>query len=154
MPVPRALDLAELNAQLLASCRRDESRSLAGRSQSVGALLLMEKEHLLLLAGEDFQLAEVSFPRVNQAGYAKLLANAYSVPLKPGSMVEARAYSSLVEFRCDGERIAQHQRSYGRAQQVLDLEHYLEGTERNAGAPAELPYMPERLVTGPNCLLK
>ena len=55
-----------------------------------------------------------------------MLANSYSVPLKPGSIVEARAYSSVVEFRCDGERIAQHQRSYGRAQQVLDLEHYLE----------------------------
>ena len=105
VPVPRALDLAGLNAQLLASCHRDESRILAGRSQSVGALLLMEKEHLLPLAGEDFELAEVSFPRVDQAGCAKVLANSYSVPLKPGSIVEARAYSSLVEFRHDGERI-------------------------------------------------
>ena len=99
VPVPAALDLAELNAQLLANCHGDESRILAGRSQSVGALLLMEKEHLLPLAGEDFELAEVSFPRVDQAGCAKVLANSYSVPLKPGSIVEARAYSSLVEFR-------------------------------------------------------
>jgi hypothetical protein len=97
-------------------------------------LLLMEKEHLLPLAGEDFELAEISFPRVDQAGCAKVLANSYSVPLKPGSIVEARAYSSLVEFRYDGERIAQHQRSYGRAQQVLDLEHYLEVLERKPGA--------------------
>jgi transposase len=134
VPVPAALDLAELNAQLLAHCRRDESRILAGRSQSVGTLLLMEKEYLLPLAGEDFALAEISFPRVDQAGCAKVLANSYSVPLKPGSIVEARAYSSVVEFRYDGERIAQHQRSYGRAQQVLDLEHYLEVLERKPGA--------------------
>lgn len=134
VPVPGALDLAELNAQLLAHCHRDESRILAGRSQSVGTLLLMEKEHLLPLAGEDFELAEVSFPRVDQAGCAKVLANSYSVPLKPGLIVEARAYSSLVEFRYNGERIAQHQRSYGRAQQVLDLEHYLEVLERKPGA--------------------
>jgi len=134
VPVPAALDLAELNAQLLAHCRGDESRILAGRSQSVGTLLLMEKEHLLPLAGEDFALAEISFPRVDQAGCAKVLANSYSVPLKPGSIVEARAYSSVVEFRSDGERIAQHQRSYGRAQQVLDLEHYLEVLERKPGA--------------------
>src|SRR5208337_696868 len=44
------------------------------------------------------------------------------------------AHSSLVEFRYDGERIAQHQRSYGRAQQILDLEHYLEVLERKPGA--------------------
>ena len=98
---------------------RDESRILAGRSESVGTLLLMEKEHLLPLAGEDFDLAEVSFPRVDQAGCAKVRTNSYSVPLKPGSIVEARAYSSLVEFRHNGERIAQHERSYGRAQQML-----------------------------------
>jgi hypothetical protein len=40
----------------------------------------------------------------------------------------------MVEFRHDSERIAQHQRSYGRAQQVLDLEHYLEVLERKPGA--------------------
>ena len=134
VPVPVAADLAGLNAHLLAACRGDESRTLAGRSESVGAMLLIEKEHLLPLPGDDFQLAEVSFPRVDQAGCAKVLANSYSVPLKPGSIVEARAYSSLIEFRHDGERIAQHQRSYGRAQQVLDLEHYLEVLERKPGA--------------------
>src|ERR1700691_2298281 len=134
VPVPVARDLAELNAQLLAHCHGDESRILAGRSESVGTLLLVEKEHLLPLAGDNFELAEISFPRVDQAGCAKVVANSYSVPLKPGSIVEARAYSSLVEFRCDGERIAQHQRSYGRGQQVLDLEHYLEVLERKPGA--------------------
>jgi transposase len=134
VPIPVAVDLAGLNAQLLAACRGDESRTMAGRSESVGAMLLIEKEHLLPLAGDNFQLAEVSFPRVDQAGCAKVLANSYSVPLKPGSIVEARAYSSLIEFRHDGERIAQHQRSYGRAQQMLDLEHYLEVLERKPGA--------------------
>ena len=134
VPIPVAVDLAELNAQLLVACRGDEIRKLAGRSESVGAMLLIEKEHLLPLAGDDFELAEVSFPRVDQAGCAKVLANSYSVPLKPGLIVEARAYSSLIEFRHDGERIAQHQRSYGRAQQVLDLEHYLEVLERKPGA--------------------
>ena len=134
VPIPVAVDLAGLNAQLLAACHCDESRTLAGRSESVGAMLLMEKEHLLPLAGDDFELAEISFPRVDQAGCAKVLANSYSVPLKPGSMVEARAYSSLIEFRHAGKRIAQHQRSYGRAEQVLDLEHYLEVLERKPGA--------------------
>src|SRR6202043_1469888 len=36
VPMPKARDLAELNAQLLAACRADEQRRIAGRSQVVG----------------------------------------------------------------------------------------------------------------------
>lgn len=134
VPVPAARDLADLNARLFADCRRDENRMIAGRTQSVGALLLIEKEHLLPLPAEDFDLAEVSFPRVDQAGCAKVRTNFYSVPLKPGSVVEARVYSSMVEFRQDGVRVAQHERSYDRGRQILDLEHYLDVLEHKPGA--------------------
>lgn len=134
VPVPQASDLAELNARLLQDCHQDEGRLLSGRAESVGVLLLQEKEHLLPLPAETFDLAEISFPRVNQAGCAKVRTNFYSVPLKPGTVVEARVLSSVVEFRRDGERIAQHERSYGRAQQVLDLEHYLDVLEQKPGA--------------------
>jgi hypothetical protein len=65
----------------------------------VGTLLLTEKEHLLPLAAEEFELAEVSFPRVDQAGCARAGTNFYSVPLKTGSVVEARVYFSMIEFR-------------------------------------------------------
>jgi len=107
---------------------------IAGRQESVGALLLKEKEHLLPLAAEDFELAEVSFPKVDQSGCAKVLTNFYSVPRTAGSVVEARAYSSVIEFRQNGTAVAQHERSYGRSQQILDLEHYLEVLERKPGA--------------------
>ena len=73
---------------------------------------------------ENSPLAEVSFPRVDQAGCARVLANCYSVPRKRGLIVEARAYSSLIDFHHEGERIAVE--LYGRAEQVLDLEHYLD----------------------------
>jgi hypothetical protein len=134
VPVPTARDLAELNRRLMEDCRRDESRVLAGRMESVGARLLIEQEYLLALSAEDFDLAEVSFPRVDQAGCAKVRTNFYSVPLKPGTVVEARLYSSVVEFWHEGARMAQHERSYSRLQQILDLEHYLEVLEHKPGA--------------------
>lgn len=134
VPIPVASDLAELNAKLLADCHHDEKRMIAGRQESVGALLLKEKEHLLPLPAEDFELAEVSFPKVDQSGCAKVLTNFYSVPLTAGSVVEARAYSSVIEFRQNGAAVAQHERSYARSQQILDLEHYLEVLERKPGA--------------------
>ena len=134
VPVPAAVDLAGLNAKLLADCHHDESRMFAGRTESVGKLLLAEKEHLLPLPADGFELAEVSFPRVDHAGCAKVRTNFYSVPLKPGSTVEARVHSSVVEFRHDGVRVAQHERSYERSRQILDLEHYLDVLERKPGA--------------------
>jgi len=134
VPIPVARDLAELNAKLLADCRHDESRIIAGRTETVGALLLTEKQHLRPLPVENFELAEVSFPKVDQAGCARVRTNFYSVPLRSGSVVEARVYSSVVEFRQNGVRIAQHERSYERSQQILDLEHYLEVLERKPGA--------------------
>jgi len=120
VPVPAARDLAEVNAKLFADCRQDENRVLAGRAESVGALLLAEKEHLLPLPPEDFYLAEVGFPRVNQSGCAKVRTNFYSVPLKPGTVVEARVHSSAVEFHHGGARVARHERSYDRARQILE----------------------------------
>jgi hypothetical protein len=134
VPIPVARDLAELNAKLLADCHHDEIRIIAGRTESVGALLLTEKQHLRPLPAENFELAEVSFPKVDQAGCAKVLTNFYSVPLKAGTVVEARAYSSMVEIRHNGVAVAQHERSYQRSQQILDLEHYLEVLERKPGA--------------------
>ena len=99
--------------------------------------LLVEKEHLLPLPTKDFDLAEVSFPRVDQAGCAKVRTNSHSVPVKVGSIVEARAYSNVVELWSEGVRVAGHKRSYNRSQQILDLEHYLEVLDRKAGALRE-----------------
>src|SRR5881227_2168732 len=75
VPIPVAGHLAELNAKLRVDCHDDENRRIAGRQESIGALLLTEKEHLLPLPAEDFELAEVSFPKVDQAGCAKVLTN-------------------------------------------------------------------------------
>jgi transposase len=55
--VPVAADLAELNRKLHEDCRADESRIVSGRTDTVGTRLLAEKEHLLPLAADVFDLA-------------------------------------------------------------------------------------------------
>ena len=136
MPIPKARDLAELNAQLLAACHDDERRQIAGRSQPVGAAMIEERTHLLALAQQGFELAEISFPRVDGLGCVRVGTNLYSVPVKPDQTVEVRLYPTYVEVREEGRCIARHERSYGRQQQVLDLEHYLDVLERKPGALA------------------
>jgi transposase len=136
VPVPQALDIADLNRQLVAHCREDERRTIAGREQSVGAGLVVEREHLLPLAAEGMDLAQTSFPTVNSLGCAKVLTNAYSAPLKAGTEVHAKVYASWVELWYDGRCVARHERCYRRQQQVLDLEHYLDVLYRKPGALA------------------
>jgi len=86
VPIPSAADLDELNRMLLAGCRADERRRLDGRERRVGEALAIEQDHLLPVAETGFDLAEVSFPVVNASGCITVRTNAYSVPLRPGSL--------------------------------------------------------------------
>jgi hypothetical protein len=97
---------------------------------------LIERPQLLPLAADGFDLVEVSFPVVTSLGCVKVKTNAYSVPVKAGTMVEARLAAATVEIWSEGKRAARHERSYGRYQEILDLEHYLDVLERKPGALA------------------
>jgi transposase len=134
VPIPKARDLAQLNAQLLAACREDERRLIAGHKQPVGSLMIEERGHLLPLAEHGCELADISFPRVDGLGCVRVRTNFYSVPAPPGSTVEVRLYPSHLEVRDEGRCIALHERCYERHQPVLDLEHYLDVLERKPGA--------------------
>jgi hypothetical protein len=63
-------------------------------------------------------------------------SNAYSVPLPAGTTVEARLSAATVAIRHEGRVAARHARCYGRGQEVLDLEHYLDVLEHKPGALA------------------
>src|SRR5206468_12036122 len=96
VPIPKARDVEELNAQLLKGCQQDQQRRIAGQAQCVGIAMGVEQEHLLPLAVEGFDLAEVSYPTVDGMGRVKVRTNFYSVPLCPGTVVQAKIHSALV----------------------------------------------------------
>jgi transposase len=136
VPVPEAADLQELNERLLRFCQADETRRIAGHELTVGARVLQEREHLLPLATNRFDLAEISFPTVDSSGCVRVRTNAYSVRLRAGQTVQAKVYSNIVELWHESLCVGRHERSYGKLQQVLDLEHYLDVLERKPGALA------------------
>jgi transposase len=153
VPVPEAINVADLNRQLREACHQDEQRRIEGRDQSVGAALLVEREHLLPLVEEGMDLARTSFPAVNGMGCVKVLTNSYSAPLKAGTQVQAKVYAGTVELWHDGGCVARHERSYGRQQQVLDLEHYLDVLSRKPGALAGSRPLEQQRLAGlwPEC---
>ena len=68
VPVPAVADLDALNASLLTDCRADEARVLAGRIETVGNTMNVERDHLLPCAAEGFDIAEIAFPLVDKQG--------------------------------------------------------------------------------------
>lgn len=136
VPVPRAESLEALNRQLLEGCREDEGRLINGRSRSVGAAMSLEREHLMPLAPEGFDLAGIHFPQVNSKGTVKVLTNFYSVPVSVGLHVQAKVHAARVELWHEGRCVARHARSFGRYQHVLELDHYLETLLKKPGAMA------------------
>lgn len=136
VPVPQARDLAELNSYLERCCRQDQHRILSGRTETVGAAMLNEQPHLLPLASEPFELTETSFPTVDGLRCVRVRTNRYSIPLPPGTTVEARLRADYVEVWHEGVCVARHERCYSRQQQILDLEHYLDVLRKKPGALA------------------
>jgi len=136
VPVPRVGSLDELNQALRDGCRGEEPRRIAGKPHTVGEAMRIEREHLLPLPTEGFELAEISFPIVDGKGCVQVRTNWYSTPLKPGTRPRVKLLPAYVEVWQERECVARHERSYSRRQQVLDLEHYLDVLERKPGALA------------------
>jgi hypothetical protein len=90
VPVPKVKDLCALNEYLRTCCQQDEQRRIHGKPLSVGEAMGIEREHLLPLLREGFELAETSFPVVDGQGCVKVRTNRYSVPLRPRTKTQAR----------------------------------------------------------------
>jgi transposase len=134
VPLPRAQDWADLNERLLAGSREDEQRLIGEREQSVGQGMILEREHLLSLPDESFELAEMSYPVVDSKGCVRVRTNWYSTPLRARSRPEVKILPAYIEVWSEGKMVARHERYYGSGRQVLNLEHYLDVLERKPGA--------------------
>jgi hypothetical protein len=82
VPIPQAKNLEESNQQLRSYCQQDEQRRIAGKPMPVGEAMRIEREHLLPLVVEGFELAEISFPVVDSKGCVKVRTNFCSTPLR------------------------------------------------------------------------
>ena len=84
VPVQKVRDLEELNLLLAAASKEEENRVVDGRAQAIGAAMLIEREHLLPLAPEGFDLASLHSPEIDGSGCARVLTNFYSARCRWG----------------------------------------------------------------------
>ena len=97
VPVPNVASWEELDALLLRFSKEDEPRIIGERTQTVGAGMLLEQEHLKGLK-EGFDLAAIHYPKVNASGCVKVLTNFYSTPLPVGIEVQAKVQAAFVDL--------------------------------------------------------
>lgn len=139
VPVPNAGSLAEVNRILLERCESyAASHRVAGRPESVGAMLAADRQNLLPLPGIPYDPSRTSVCRVSPYATVRFDANAYSVPvLYAGREVAVKASAETVRILADGKEIAEHVRLYGRGEKALTLSHYLPLLSRK---PRSIPY--------------
>ena len=113
VPVPGVADLDALNALLLTGCREDEARILDGRTRAGrrgdggGA-----RPAAAPRSRRGSSWPRSTFPLVDKQGCVMVKTNAYSVPVRAGTRVEARVYPLHVEVWHAGRRIARHERCH------------------------------------------
>ena len=104
----------------------------------MGGAMALEREHLLPLPGEGFELAETSFPMVDTKGCVKVRTNWYSAPVKAGTAVQVKVQPAAIEVWQEGACVARHERCYERG-------HPCDGRPRRISfGPWTSPRMPWR----------
>jgi transposase len=135
VPIPHATSFAELNTQLLESCRRRLNDRLRGHAETIGERLVRDRAALLPLPATPYEACEKKAARANSLSLVRYRGNDYSVPTAYGHReVLVRGYVHEVVIACAAEEIARHPRSYEREDFVFNPLHYLALLERKIGA--------------------
>jgi len=116
----------------LEASKKDEQRIIAGRTQTVGAGMHLEREHLRVLAEEGFDLAAVHFPHVNASGCVRVLTN--FIPFRCRLASKCKPKCTRRTWRSGIRENVWHstKRCFQRQQKILNLEHYLEALTKKA----------------------
>jgi transposase len=135
VPIPHALDFAELNARLLECCRRRWGERLRGHNETIGERLVRDCGALLPLPPAPYDACEKMAGRVSSLSLVRYRGNDYSVPTAYGHReVLIRGYVHEVVIACAAQQIARHPRSYQREDFVFEPLHYLALLEHKIGA--------------------
>lgn len=126
VPVPKVLNLEDLNKQLLQYCQKDDQRTIIGKTNPIIEDWQEEIPQLTKLPSEQFLAIDVLIVHVNNKSLVTIKSNHYSVPVSyVGQSVEAHIYAETITIIKQGKIIAKHQRNYGQHQVVAKLNHYL-----------------------------
>jgi transposase len=135
VPVPQVAGLADLNRVIAAADAADDSRVITGRALAVGAAFAVEASSLMPLPDNGFDPTRLLQARVDGRSRVGVRQSYYSVPARlVGRRLAVRLSATTVEVFDAGQRVAVHERAFGRYVEILNLDHYLEVLKIKPGA--------------------
>lgn len=135
VPIPQVPSFAALNELLLAACRRDDARQVAGQPVTIGEAWAQERPALQPLPDKDFPCCVTRAVTLTPYGQVVFESNRYSVPAERAQpQLVLKAYPFRVDILYLDSVIASHPRCYGKHEDVFDPLHYLPLLEQRPGA--------------------
>jgi len=135
VPVPQVRELEELNVELVARCREDLAGQSRGKAGRRGERLREDQAAFRPLPAALFDACRKVSTMVSSLSLVWFDRNQYSVPVRHAHLpVVVKGYTDRVEVCRHDERIAVHQRLWGKEGVSFDPVHYLALLERKPGA--------------------
>lgn len=126
VPVPRSETMEELNFTLLMNCQSYLSHQIRGKKDTVGTMLLEEKEQLYPLPVHPFDPSKRTTSQVDRFCTIRFDTNNYSVPfVYCGREVSVKATPTRVFVYTEGKCIAEHSRCLDRRRTIYSVALYL-----------------------------
>lgn len=139
-PVPKVTSFDELNDYLQNMCRSELSRTVAGQTATIGERFQADLKAAQPLPPKPYDPAVYRLAKADKYQTVPFDGNRYSVPRRFAfEQLTVKAYPHTIAIICQGSVIAEHQRSYGHREQILDFMHYLAILSRR---PAALDHAP------------
>jgi hypothetical protein len=123
-----------LNARLEEACRRDQDRSVRGKSGTVASLLADDRAAFLPIPARPFEARRVTEVGADSLSLVRFDTNSYSVPTRYAHRT-LTVIGTVAEVRIafEDRLVARHPRCWDREQSVYDPVHYLALLERKPG---------------------
>lgn len=135
VPVPQVRELEELNVELVARCREDLAGQSRGKAGRRGERLREDQAMFRPLPAAPFDACRKVSTMASSLSLVCFDRNQYSVPVRYAHRpVVVKGYTDRVEVYQQTERIAVHNRLWGKDGVSFDPVHYLALLERKPGA--------------------
>lgn len=135
VPLPVATSFEDLNRQVLERCLREDQRTVARETRTIGEAWEEERPYLLPLPPSDYDCCDMVTARLTPYSQVHYETNRYSVPVKYARRtVTVKAYPFTIEIFDEAHKLATHARCYEQEQDIFDPLHYLVLLEKKPGA--------------------
>lgn len=125
-PVPQVSSFDDLNDHLLKMCHAEQLRTISGQSETIGIRFKEDQQAAQTLPPRPYDPAIRRVAVSDKYQTVAFDTNRYSVPRRFAFLtVTIKAYVRKIEIVHNGQVIAEHERSYGRSEQILNPLHYL-----------------------------